>query len=177
MKRPSTDRNFYPGTVYDIWEPPEGHEARFRIRLEREFRPVKRRTDWTRWFVAAAVIFFAAMLWWAQVAKNHSLPASLDSVETAKNRIENAIRNELIQWNADELPEGRRIIVQALERLGQMEDDFAELRLRFDQNQDSRILDAMIRNLQMQIQVLRDLQNQLKQLKKHQIDEKKVYQS
>ncbi len=177
MSGQHNDKHPYPGTPFDFWEPPEGHEARFRIRLERQYRPAARRIDWSRWFVAAAVVFLAAMLWWGQASENNGLPTSLNSMQTAKNRIENAIRREIIQWNADELPESRRIIQQAFDRLDRMENDFSKLRNRFDENQNSRILDAMIRNLRMQMQLLEDLQNQLEQLKKHQIDEKKVYQS
>ncbi len=177
MNGQHTDKHPYAGTPFDFWEPPEGHEARFRIRLERQRRREVRRIDWSRWFVAAAVVFVAAMLWWDQMSKSSTLPTSLDSVQTAKNKLENVIRREIIQWNADELPESRRIIRQAFDRLDRMENDFSQLRTRFDQNQNSRILDAMIRNLQTQIQLLEDLQHQLEQQKKHQIDEKKVYQS
>ena len=178
------------GTPFDFWEPPEGHEQRFRIRLEKQTRPRRtlwlRRHDWSKWFVAASILFLGLVWWWTQPASLNELSGQtshiIQSMETKRTQWERMLKKELqtAGWDMDAaegLPGAQKLIDDAFRHLQRLEEDYDRLQTQFMEGGHYRTLDAMIRNKEMQHRILTDLKQQLMELRNRQIYENRTHQS
>jgi len=181
------------GTPYDLWEPPKGHEERFRIRLAKQAGTAssgparrRRRVDWSQWFVAASVLFLGLVWWWTQPGEwkplRRQTAGIIRQVESHRSQWEQMWQQELraAGWdkeNTGDLPGAGKLIEDAFSHLQRLQKDYEHLEDEFQKGGHYRTLDAMIRNKEMQHRILSDLKQQLLELRNRQIYEKQSHQS
>jgi len=181
-KHPHNDRELTP---FDIWEPPVGHEERFRIKWAqheaRKNRQARRRAQWTQWFVAASIVFFAAVWWWTHPAPVPPLDKQtagiLRKMEATSQEWKQLIMSEMNPEGVEKEPEAQKLISDTYLHWQKMQDDLEKLRNQYRKNPQPQLLDAMILNMRKQEQLLLDLKRHLNELRNRKIHENKTYQS
>ncbi len=164
---------------FDVKELPFGHQQRFLNKLQASTQSVRRKDEdnsksgtWKMVFRVAAIfaIVFVAgnFLWSIQIQQD---PTGLASVSPKMAQTESffisAINKELQTLKEEETAETKKIVEDALFQIKQLESDYAKLEQDLLlNNNDKRIVFAMISNLQNRIDLLQEVLQTLSDIKK-----------
>lgn len=146
---------------FDIAEPAEDHEMRFRKKLQQRKRGSKNPkviSLWLPWMAIAASFLIAFIIFqnfngpWTQKGELASVSSEM---ENTQNFYSSVIKKELYALKQHKSPETEIIIQDALDQLHILETDYESLKVdlvRSGQNQ--RVIYAMISNFQQRIDLL-----------------------
>lgn len=136
--------------------PLEGHQLRFERKLQRQNKPVKRMLNWMS--IAASITLLIGFSI-SPFIEQQEPPAFASFYTQQINRQLNTIEQK---YTAEfSLP-----IEDSKQQLHALEKDYQLLLTQFNaHNNHPLLLNAMIENLQQQLQVLGELENHLKELK------------
>ncbi len=159
-------------TPYDLFEPAEGHEARFRAKLLHRMESNNRqRNNRRRFFMlaAASVLLFLALNIWLPSVRNLYEDSPLVA-ETQQLIRENETINRLIAASMESLPvtnaAQKELVHNTLSRLEKMEKDYRRLLEIYKSNPNEKVLEALILNLKKRMEMLEDLKSQMEEIDK-----------
>lgn len=138
-------------------EPPlEGHHLRFERKIQRQNKPVKRMLNWVS--IAASITLLVGLSI-SPIIEQQEHPAFARFYTQQINKQLNTIEQKYTKDFSLPIADGKQQL-QTLER------DYQLLLTQFNAHSNHPLLlNAMIENLQQQLQVLRELENNLKELK------------
>ncbi|AOW19213.1 hypothetical protein [Urechidicola croceus] len=151
---------------FDIVEPTIGHFERFQKRVENQ--PEKYNPNSWKWLIMVASIALIFGIWFGQNQSNNKLELADISpkMEETQDYFTSAIRVEIEKINAQKTPENSLLIEDAFQRLNKLEKQYSKLTFELKESEeDQRVIYAMISNFQQRIEVLKNLVNQLENIK------------
>lgn len=158
--------------TFDVSEPESEHQQRFLDRLNGEKQDVivaKNKTSyWKPLFGIAAAVSLIVTLTFNNTNVNEDRDLASVSPELAEtqNFFSNTIAFELNKLNAEQTPETKALIDDALFRLNKLETEYQNLKLNLiESGEDQRVIYAMITNFQNRIDLLQNTLLQIEDLK------------
>ncbi len=163
---------------YDLFSPPEGHEARFSMKLHHRMQSSRPQNLWLRRLtamgIAASVLLAALFVRWNEFGGGDGLSGQWTQ-QTA------ALKQSFIrQWERIEKydsPESKKIIEDNFRQWEKLQADLEKLQKEFRENNNRAVLNAMLQNLKMQNELLINMHDQLNKIEKQARHEKSVHQS
>ena len=163
---------------FDLSEPSENHEERFRSRLkQRSLKKTKSSGIISLWLPALAVAatFLVAFLLFQGVFNSghfdqkQDLASVSSEMKTTQDFYSSVITKGLYNLKQESTPETEAVIQDALKQLEILEKDYEKLRTDLSKSgQDRRVISAMISNFQKRIDLLNNVLekvNTIKELK------------
>lgn len=150
---------------FDIEEPTVGHFGRFEAKLSKSNKSIVFKPITWRWLaVAASIILFFGI--WVGTNLNNNENFQLADVSPQMHETEtyfiNAIEREIELINSKKNVDNKKLIDDSFNQLKKLEDQYQKLTLELSENnEDKRIIFAMISNYQQRISVLENLLNEL----------------
>ena len=150
---------------FDIEEPTVGHFERFEAKLSKSNKSIVFNPKTWRWLaVAASIILFFGI--WVGTNLNNNESLLLADVSPQMHETEtyfiNAIEREIELINSKKTVDNQKLIDDSFNQLKKLEDQYQKLTLELSENnEDKRIIFAMISNYQQRISVLENLLNEL----------------
>ena len=155
---------------WELAEPESGHRKRFSEKLGQksvEKRVINLRKYWKPLAVAASVLLIAAVSLSRKQNTSKDLANVSPKMERAQDFFTSAIASELYEINAQRGPATKKLIDDALLKLGQLEDGYEKLKVDLVKSgEDKRVIHAMITNFQTRIDLLEDVMAQIEKTKK-----------
>lgn len=164
---------------FDIELPEEGHEARFRKRLEGK-TDVKHSRSPRIWMAIAAslVILLGLGIFYTNSTPSREARISEISPEASSTQLyfASVIEEQVKQLEAEENPQTKALIEDALVELAELEEDYRKLEQDLLNGGNSKlILSAMITNFQTRIELLNDVLNTIESIKEFNINSNEEY--
>ncbi|RNC87148.1 MAG: hypothetical protein ED556_06920 [Winogradskyella sp.] len=158
---------------FDLETPTIGHEARFLKKLESQSEGKSKPQNFWRPFLAiAASVVIALTVFTSLNAENELTGLASVSPEMSETQdfFTATIREELKKLDAERTPLTQQIIYEAERQLKALEEDYAVLKKDLEETgNDERIIYAMISNFQSRIEILKNILNNIEDLKKQTI--------
>ena len=174
---PKDMRQIVKDATQNELELPKGHRNRFEARLT-ELHSSKKTRSFFFLKIAASIVlmislgYFVVSTTTADAPGTETLPemkiTSLGSVSPEMEKVENyyltAINYELA--SLEKTPENQRILDDYLEKIGKLDDDYKRLSTDLTNNGvNEKTINALITNLQLQLQLLLQLKDEINELK------------
>ena len=161
---------------FDIENPEFGHEARFLKKLEAQSKDKPKTQNFWRPFLAIAASVVIALTAFTSLNAENEL-TDLASVSPEMSETQDfftaTIREELKKLDAERSPLTEQIIYEAERQLKALEEDYDVLKNDLKETgNDERIIYAMISNFQSRIEILKNILNNIEDLKDKQYDTK-----
>jgi len=158
-------KDFFDELDFDIAEPAEDHEARFRQKLKKQRAPKKMKRSgvislWGPVMAIAASFLMAFLIFQGLLNDPFNKQQELANVSPEMKQTQNfyasVIKSELENLQAQKTPETEAVINDALKQMDVLEKDYQKLKgdLR-KSGQDKRVIYAMITNFQQRIDLLK----------------------
>ena len=159
---------------FDIAEPSEDHQERFRARLKQKSkRRIKTSGMISLWmpalaiaasFLVAFLLFPGAFGNWMQVEQD--LANVSPEMKNTQDFYSSVISKELYNLQQEKSPETEKIINDALRQLEILENDYEKLKADLTTSgQDQRVISAMIANFQKRINLLNNVLKKVSAIK------------
>lgn len=151
---------------FDIAEPSEDHEERFKAKLRQRSRKRTRTSGiislWGPGLAIAASLMVAFLLFQGVYNDSFNSEKGLASVSTEMRNTQDfyssVISKELYNLQQEKTPETAAVIEDALKQLQILEKDYEKLKTDLSQSgQDKRVISAMITNFQKRIDLLNNV--------------------
>jgi len=162
---------------FDLEEPNNGHEARFLEKLEAQNKTDKKdkgfNTIWKPFIAIAASIIICLSIFGG--INNSDEPTGLASVSPEMSEAQDfftaTIREELKKLDAERSPLTEYIIYEAERQLKTLEEDYIILKNDLNETgNDQRVIYAMISNFQSRIDILKNILDNIEDLKDKQYE-------
>ncbi|MBT8263923.1 MAG: hypothetical protein HKN52_04145 [Eudoraea sp.] len=161
------------GGDVDFHEPKEGHRERFleKLNAASEQKIVgKRPTSWWKPLSIAASIAVLIGLFVGNTFNTASIDQQISKISPEVSNTEfyfaNLIEQQVVLLETESSPETQNIIDDTLVQLSKLEMDYQKLQQDLINGGNSKfILSAMIQNFQTRIDLLKEVQNQIKTIK------------
>lgn len=150
---------------FDIAQPAEDHEARFREKLQRQNASKKSKRSgvislWGPVMAIAASFLVAFMIFQGLITNPFTVQQELANVSPEMKQTQDfyasVIKMELQNLEDQKTPETEAVIEDALSQLEILEKDYQELKKDLGKSgQDKRVIYAMITNFQQRIDLLK----------------------
>ncbi len=166
-------------------ELPEGHESRFEALLDREFPRERKMPLYYFLGIAASVVVLIGLALAFYQDKSNEIPVKTTVIETPKQEgaaysislgdlspdlkkvetyYKSSINMELAQLEVSD--QYREVVDDFMDRLAELDEDYKKLNEELNQiGPNEQTVSAMIRNLQMRLQLLLKLKEKIHQLK------------
>lgn len=172
MKKDNLDKWFEEQRdCFDLAEPNDGHRERFLDKLNantQETKVISLAQWWKPLAVAASIVLIVMVtLWPAQDQASKDLAAVSPEMAKTEDFFTVAIEQELYKINEQRTPQTKQLVQDALTQLEILENDYESLREDLAiSGDDSRVIHAMITNFQNRINLLNDVLEEIKSIKK-----------
>ncbi|MFY9241413.1 MAG: hypothetical protein WAO74_00145 [Polaribacter sp.] len=167
--------NFFSENDFDFQEPHSGHLERFERKLN---HPKKlNRTSW-KWLPVAASVVLVLGFWLGTHHQKRQIELADVSpkMEEVQNYFVSTINKELKNIESNRSLETETVIEQALDKLEELEESYnfflTELNVAGNQ---SKIINAMIKNYQQRLQILENVLQQIEQIKNPKLLNNEIY--
>ncbi|PCI11378.1 MAG: hypothetical protein COB73_02115 [Flavobacteriaceae bacterium] len=150
----------------DIAEPTIGHFDRFEKRLS-NVSSTKKNSSW-KWISVAASIVLLFGVWLGQNLQSDRLELADVSpkMEETQTYFASVIKTEVQKINKQKTPENQKIIADAFLRMDNLETQYVKLTKELKESDaDKRVIFAMISNFQQRIEILKNVLEQMDNLK------------
>ena len=164
MKTNEDLNKLFGGLDFDIAEPSENHEIRFREKLRQQSKTKKPERNgiislWGPVMAIAASFLVAFLIFQGVFSDNFSSHQELANVSPEMKQTQDfyssVIRTELAALEEQKTPETEAVISDALMQLEILESDYDKLKKDLGKSgQDKRVIYAMISNFQKRIDLL-----------------------
>jgi len=159
--------------VVDLHEPKTGHQERFldKLNAASEQKIVgKRPTNWWKPLSIAASIAVLIGLFLGNTFNTTSIDQQISKISPEVSNTEfyfaNLIEQQVVLLETEGSPETQNIIDDALAQLSKLDADYQKLKQDLVNGGNSQfILSAMIQNFQTRIDLLKEVNNQIKNIK------------
>lgn len=157
--------------AFDFHEPDSGHEKRFLARLNKPVDIEKGgstlKMSWKPFLMVAASITLMMVLVLGTGQTNERDLASVSpEMATTQDFFTTAIQAELQKLDSEESPEFQNLIVDALFQISLLEQEYLQLKKDLEiSGNDKRVIHAMINNFQNRIDILKQVSEQIDQVK------------
>ena len=151
---------------FDLYDLPQGHRERFMAKLENRERERRSFSNRIKWAVAAGLILLLGLGAGFHFI-NSSNRRSEDEIYRSEQYFSGIIRSELNSIQKDRSPATLHLFNDALAHIERLEIDYRKLVKDYRQNQDKRILNAIIENYQQRIDILRNVKKQIHELNRN----------
>lgn len=167
--------NFFSENDFDFQEPHSGHLERFERKLNQSKKTGT--TSW-KWLSVAASVVLVLGFW---LGSNHQkqqieLADVSPKMEEVQNYFVSTITNSLKNIESSRSLETETIIEQALDQLEELEEEYniflAELNIAENQ---TKVINAMIKNYQQRLQILENVLQQIEQIKNPNLLNDEIY--
>jgi cytoskeletal protein RodZ len=168
-------QTFFSENDFDFQEPHSGHLERFERKLN---QPNKAKSTSWKWLSVAASVVLVLGFW---LGSNHQkkqleLADVSPKMEEVQNYFVSTIYNELKTVESNRSLETETIIEQALDELEELEEAYnvflTELNVAGNQ---SKIINAMIKNYQKRLEILENVLKQIEQIKNPELLNDEIY--
>lgn len=167
-------KDFFDELDFDIADPAEGHEERFREKLKKQ--PGKKTkksgviTLWAPIMGIAASILVAFLIFQgitgSPFGQGQELAKVSPEMKQTQDFYSTVIQSELEKLQAEKTPETEAVIQDALKQLEVLEKDYQNLRKDLGESgQDERVIYAMISNFQKRIDLLQTVLEKVEVIK------------
>lgn len=149
---------------FDIHEPHSGHLDRFERKLQ---HPKQKKVSW-RWMSIAASIILLLGFWLGSMNGNHEVDLKDLSPRMAETQayFVNTINQEMKELEKNRSLETEAVIEQALEELEELEENYQNFVKDLSKNNnETRIIQAMIGNYQQRLEILETVLQQIDKIK------------
>lgn len=150
---------------FDIHEPHTGHLDRFERKLQ---HPKQKNVSW-RWMSIAASIILLLGFWLGNISKTEERVDLKDLSPTMAETqayFVNTINQEMKELERNRTLETETLIEQALEDLEELEENYKNFVKDLSKNNnETRIIQAMIGNYQQRLEILETVLQQIEQIK------------
>jgi len=150
---------------FDIEEPTIGHFERFEKRIS---KGTKKKNHFWKWISVAASVVLLLGVWLGQNLQSDSLELADVSpkMEETQTYFASVIKTEIQKINKQKSPENNKIIADAFIRLDNLESQYVKLTIELKESDaDKRVIFAMISNFQQRIEILKNVLEQIDNLK------------
>ncbi len=150
---------FFKNTDFDLEEPRFGHMDRFQERLKNQQKKKKKITSYKWMSIAASVILLLGFWLGSTTTEQTILLADVSpQMKEAETFFVSTIKQELKEIEKVRNPKTEQVIEDALDQLEVLEDQYKELVVALNNNNDNRrVVFAMISNYQSRIEILQDV--------------------
>ena len=141
--------------LFQALEPPQGHQERFRKKLEHQH---KQKPQWIAWVVSAAAI---GIVGWLSISQIQPQELEIPDAETSDYFIEQIRleQSELIENYGTKQPQAVQQMMSQLDKLQQKEQVLRQ-KLYTLENYET-LLPALMENLQTQLEILAQMKKEL----------------
>lgn len=167
--------HFFSENEFDFQEPHSGHLERFERKLNRPKNSNK--TSW-KWLSVAASVVLIIGFW---LGSNHQkqqiqLADVSPKMEEVQNYFTTTIRTSLKSIEKSRSLETETIIEEALDALEELEEEYAIFlaELNIAENQ-TKVINSMIKNYQQRLQILENVLRQIEQIKNPNLFNNEIY--
>ena len=167
--------DFFSENNFDFQEPHSGHLERFERKLNNA-KEVKR-TSW-KWLSVAASVVLIIGFWMGSTHQKQQIELADVSpkMEEVQNYFVNAINVELKSIENKRSLDTETVIEETLDQLEELEEEYnlflTELNVAGNQ---TKIINAMIKNYQQRLLILENVQQQIEQIKNPKILNDEIY--
>ena len=154
------------GKDFDIAEPTIGHFERFENRISKTGSK-KKNKSW-QWISIAASVVLLLGVWLGQNLQSDSLELADVSPKMEETQIyfASVIKTEIQKINIQKTPENQKMIADAFLRIDNLDTQYVKLTKELKESDaDKRVIFAMISNFQQRIEILKNLLEQMDNLK------------
>ncbi|MDC9721584.1 MAG: hypothetical protein PSN34_02265 [Urechidicola sp.] len=151
---------------FDIAEPTIGHFQRFEKRMS--YVSVKKKNHSWKWISVAASIVLLFGVWLGQSLQSDRLELADVSPKMEETQIyfASVIKTEIQKINTQKTPENQKMIDDAFIRMDNLEAQYVALTKELKESgADQRVIFAMISNFQQRIEILKNVLDQMDNLK------------
>lgn len=151
----------------DIYEAPQGHQARFMSRLQETPVSRKRTAWWKPLSIAASVLLILTlgMFRWNGSSADQDLASISPEMAQTQSFFTTAINDELSKLKSLESQDTQKMVEDALQQLSILETEYQSLKedLIISGN-DKRVIAAMVSNLQNRITLLEHVLSKVEEI-------------
>ncbi|MBT8259406.1 MAG: hypothetical protein KJO49_13085 [Bacteroidia bacterium] len=157
--------------AFDHEEPQTGHEKRFMAKLnaqqDNRSGGSTSSTSWKPLFmIAASIALMLVLVIGSGITTDRDLSSVSPEMANTQEFFTTAISAELEKLNSEESPEYQNLIVDALFQINLLEQEYIQLKTDLDESgNDKRVIHAMISNFQNRIDILKQVSEQIEELK------------
>ena len=151
---------------FDLAEPTMGHFDRFEKRISKG--TAKKNNHSWKWISVAASIVLLFGVWLGQNLQSDSLELADVSpkMEETQTYFASVIKTEIQKINKQKTPENQKMIADAFTRMDNLEIQYVKLTKELKESDaDKRVIFAMISNFQQRIEILKNVLEQMDNLK------------
>ncbi|MFD1096180.1 DUF4179 domain-containing protein [Salegentibacter chungangensis] len=161
---------------FDLAEPKEGHKDRFMEKLKATQQKAPQRSSkvrslWAPFIGVAAAVALAFLLFGNAIntgvmAKSGDLASVSPEMKETQNFYTNLIEAELHTLQEEKTPETEVIVEDALAQMEKLETEYSKLKKDLlKSGKDKRVIYAMISNFQQRIDLLKNVLEQIENIK------------
>ncbi|MBO3116321.1 hypothetical protein J4050_06160 [Winogradskyella sp. DF17] len=157
---------------FDIASPQEGHKARFIQRLDeiehKGGHANQQSTPWQKFLAIAASLILCSSIFMIIPKEPEVLDLANVSPQLSETQdfFTATIENELRKLNKEKSPFTEAIILDAMEEIKSLEQDYENLKISLSESgEDQRVIYAMISNFQSRIDILNTVLEEIETIK------------
>lgn len=151
---------------FNIAEPTIGHFERFEKRMSKD--TAKKKNHSWKWISVAASVVLLLGVWLGQNLQSDSLELADVSPKMKETQIyfTSVIKTEIQKINKEKIPESQKMIADAFLRIDNLDAQYVKLTKELKESDaDKRVIFAMISNFQQRIEILKNVLEQIDNLK------------